>query len=109
MDKKIRYKQTVRANEYYSIDYTLHDFEYDCECYGVEGVSFDDLCGVLNGTKPDFIIRVTEFYDDGLYGTHLTSVLDFFSRRLAEQSFDQGYQIRNTLEIVDKEIRIEDN
>lgn len=113
MDKKIRYKQTVNIKEYYDIYYTLSDFEYDCHLYKIENLSFDELCGVLNGTKPDFIISVSEGHVnyDGVYvyGPHYVSVLDFFSELLVSDAIERGYEMRDKLEILDKEITILDN
>lgn len=110
MDKKIRYKQTVNIKEHYDIYYTLSDFEYDCRRYKIENLSFDELCDVLNGTKPDFIISVSEGHLDYdgvyVYGPHFVSVLDFFSVVLADDAFDRGYEMRDELEIIDKETTI---
>lgn len=110
MEKKIHYKQTVNIKEYYEIDYTLNNFKYDCNRYKIENVSFDELCDVLSGVKPDFMISVTEYHVNCegicLYGPHYVSILDFFSKILVDDAFERDYGWRDELEITDKEIVI---
>ena len=92
--KTIRYKQIVEVVEYYEVDYTRRDFQYDCECFKIENFTYEDLCGILDGSIEDRLISVEEFYcnenGDVILGPRFVSAKEFFTRMMTDAAFEYG-------------------
>lgn len=110
MGKTIRYEQEVEVIETYGIDYDEQDFLYDCQVHNIENITFDEICGILDGSLPDVMITVTEYYmdDNGnyLHGPHMVSADEFFNRTLCDAAFEYGCDDRDDLEILSRDIKI---
>ena len=110
MANSIIYRQSVKVIEYYEIEYTENEFEFDCETYHVQGITYDELCGVMSGQCGDMLISVCEPHtnDFGEYvdGPYFIGAREFFNRILCDSAFEYGYGDRDELEIMDREIDI---
>lgn len=110
MANSIVYKQSVKVIEYYEIEYTEKEFEFDCETYSVEGITYQELCGIMSGQCGDILISVNEPHvnDDGVWvnGPRFISAIEFFNRIMCDSSFECGYNDREELEILERQIYI---
>ena len=108
--KTINYKQTVEVIENYEVNYTRADFNYDCDSYNIEGITYEELCELLEGKRPDWMITVEEYYLDAtgqsLMGPHIVSAEEFFSRILCDAAFEYGCDDRVEANISHREIKI---
>ena len=110
MANSIIYKQAVKVIEYYEIEYTENEFEFDCETYQIKDFTYAELCDILNEKIDDVMISVYEGHVNSerewVIGPHFTSAKEFFTRILCDSAFEYGYGDRDELEIMNREIDI---
>lgn len=106
--KTIRYKQTVEVVEYYEVDYTQRDFKNDCAYFKIENLTYEDLCGILDGSIEDHLITTEEYhYDENgniILGPQLVSAKEFFTRMMTDAAFEYGYDDKVEVGIPQREI-----
>ena len=111
--KTIKFTQQVEVIETYETEYSEADFEYDKNLYKIENLTYDELCDIFENNKEVFISVTESHFDPELDrwvdGPHMVDTIEFFSFIMDDQAYNMGPIDCEAIEIVDRQIQIEDD
>lgn len=113
--KTIKFSQTASVIETAEYIFDENDFNYLVENHDIDNITYEDVCDIFEGKKPDFLITVVDdmWVEDekGSYFTvqpHMVSAYSFFNSFMENEAWD-SYVERELTDITDARHKIQQN